>query len=81
MVGTDNNKYDLPLSRKGINQAMEKADFFVKYFEDNNYHFDKIVIECSPFLRCMMTAAQIASSLGQEEVVINYRAAERQRAL
>ena len=38
--------------------------------------FDKVIIDCSPFVRCMMTAAQIAKVLDVDEVMINYRATE-----
>ena len=40
------------------------------------YNFDKVIIECSPFLRCMMTAGHVAEALGVKEVMINHRAAE-----
>ena len=38
--------------------------------------FDKIIIETSPFLRCMQTAAQVAKALNHPKVVINYRLSE-----
>ena len=38
--------------------------------------FDKVIIECSPFLRTMMTAGQIALELAVPIVTINYRATE-----
>jgi broad specificity phosphatase PhoE len=38
--------------------------------------FDKIIIESSPFVRCIQTAAKIADGLGVEEVRINYLACE-----
>ncbi len=47
-----------------------------QYFDKNHYKFDKVIVECSPFLRCIMTAGQIAKGLGVEEVTINYRASE-----
>jgi phosphohistidine phosphatase SixA len=38
--------------------------------------FDKIIIECSPFMRTMQTASSIAEALGVEEVEINYLSTE-----
>ena len=44
-----------------------------KYFEDNNYSFDHIVIEASPFLRTLMTALWIAKELGDCATIhVNY---------
>ena len=45
-----------------------------KHFKDNGYIFDKIIIECSPFLKCMITAGLLATEFSQSEVTINYRA-------
>ena len=42
----------------------------------NEYKFDKIIIESSPFLACIMTAAHIAKVLGSSSVTINYRATQ-----
>jgi len=40
----------------------------------NNLIFDKMVIECSPFIRCMQSAARIAHLMCHKEVIINYTA-------
>ena len=38
--------------------------------------FDKIVIETSPFMRCIQTASQIADVLNVNEVELNFMASE-----
>jgi len=43
-----------------------------KYWKENEYAFDEIIIECSPFLRCLMSAAWLANELGVKTVYINY---------
>ena len=73
MLVTYPNKSDPPLTERGIQQARATGDFLKKYLEDG-HHFDKVIIECSPFLRCMMTAGHIAEKLDAREVIINYRA-------
>jgi len=45
-------------------------------FQDKGHHFDKVIIETSPHLRCMMTAGRIAEAFGIKEVQINYQASE-----
>lgn len=47
-----------------------------EYFEKLGVTFDKIVIETSPFMRCVQTANEIALALGVKEVEINYLFAE-----
>lgn len=56
-------------------EAERTGQFLNAYFDENNYTFDEVIIECSPFLGCMMTAAKIASCLWKTEVTINYLAA------
>lgn len=51
------NNADLPLSELGMKQAIETGEYLREYFEDNNFNFNKIIIDSSPFLRCMQTAA------------------------
>ena len=50
------NKCDPPLSPLGVEQAAVTGRFLKKYFSDNGFHFDKIIVETSPFIRCMMTS-------------------------
>lgn len=38
--------------------------------------FDKIIIECSPFMRTMQSSAGIAKALGVKEIHLNYMACE-----
>ena len=72
------NKSDPPLTPLGMNQASKTGKYLNTFFK-NNYNFDKVIIECSPSLRCMITASQIASQLdylyvGSGRITINYRA-------
>jgi hypothetical protein len=64
------------LTPKGIIQASATGKFLKEYFDSNNLTFSKVIIECSPFVRCKMTSAQIALHLGVENVQINYLASE-----
>ena len=70
------NEFDVQLTPLGVEQAATAGKFLKEYFEGNGYHFDKIIMEVSPFLRCMMTAGQIAKELGVTDITINYLAAE-----
>ena len=68
------NKVDPQLSPKGIEQAKATGRYLKKYFEDNQMTFDHFVIESSPFLRTLQTAAWIASELGSacKQIHVNY---------
>ena len=70
------NKSDPQLTPTGIEQAKKTGLFLKEYFASNNLSFSSITIECSPFVRCKMTAAQIALHLGVQKVRINYLASE-----
>ena len=65
-------RLDPPLSERGMEQAAFAGTYFKEYLEKNNLKFDKIVIDCSPFLRCLQTANGIAEALGVEEITINH---------
>lgn len=39
-------------------------------------NFDEIIIECSPFLRCIQTASKIAEKLKVKKVEINWQISE-----
>ena len=54
------NPIDPPLTITGIKQAQATGHFLGKYFTDYAMKFDTLVIQTSPFLRCIMTAAEIA---------------------
>lgn len=73
------NKDDPPLSALGVAQAKTTGKYFKKYFADNDFKFDHIIIDCSPFLRCMMTASFIAEYLDVPEVTVNYKSIEMLR--
>ena len=70
------NRYDPPLTEEGVRQASVTGKFLNEYFKNEKYKFDKVIIECSPYLSCMMTAGHVATALGVDTVTINYRAAE-----
>lgn len=55
---------------------MALGEFLNKYFIENGYKFDKVIIETSPFVSCIMTASHLAKILGCGEVNINYRASK-----
>ena len=38
--------------------------------------FDKIIIECSPYMRCIQSASYIANGLNIPEIEINFMAGE-----
>ena len=70
------NKVDPPLTPLGVQQAHDTGIFLKKFITEKGFKFDKIIVCSSPFLRCMMTAAQIANQLGVDNVQINYTASE-----
>ena len=57
-------EYDPPLTPLGVQQAIETAQFMQKYLEENEY--TEVIIESSPFLRSMQTAAELANVLGHK---------------
>jgi broad specificity phosphatase PhoE len=70
------NKYDCPITELGLKQAKRTGQYLKELFTKDNLKFDKIIIECSPFLRCQMTAAQIATELGIHNFKVNYQFTE-----
>ena len=38
--------------------------------------FDEVIVEASPFVRCLSTAARIAKPLGIKKIPINYLMSE-----
>jgi broad specificity phosphatase PhoE len=65
------NDDDPPLCKTGISHAEKTGLYLKKYFEDENMKFDKIIIKCSPFIRTIMTASQVAKQLGIKELLID----------
>ena len=68
------NEVDPPLTKKGIKQAQKTSIFLQKLLDENKY--DKIIIQASPFTRCIQTASTVAQNLGVKTVEINYLASE-----
>jgi broad specificity phosphatase PhoE len=54
------NHVDPPLTQMGLLQAEFTGRYFKDLFEKSKFDFDKVIIETSPFLRCLMTSGQIA---------------------
>jgi broad specificity phosphatase PhoE len=57
-----------------VKQAAETGEFFRQYLE--THKFDEVLIECSPFIRTMMTGAGIAKALGHKSIRINHHFCE-----
>ena len=55
---------DPPLSDRGFAQASFSGQYFKDLFDKNGMEFDEIIMECSPFMRCIQTASEIAVQLG-----------------
>ena len=65
---------DPPLTPTGLVQASEAGDFLKEYIEKNK--FDEVIMECSPFIRTVQTATQIAKKIGITKIKINYKLSE-----
>ena len=63
--------HDPPLTDKGIKQAYETG-LALKKFLYEDQACSEVILECSPFLRTLMTAAQIAKGIGHAKIRINY---------
>lgn len=55
---------DPPLTPLGVTQVEETGIYLKRYIEENK--FDEVVIECSPFIRTVQTAAIIAKAVGHK---------------
>ena len=58
---------DAPLTPLGHEQAKESGVFIMKKLDEIRKEYNvepKVEIECSPFIRCMQTAAGISEVLG-----------------
>lgn len=60
---------DPPLTPLGIDQAKDTANYLKQYLEKNEY--THVVIEASPFLRTMQTAATVAKVLDVPKIRLN----------
>ena len=76
------NQGDACLTPDGIKQANETAAFMKKYLlkkeQSMGKVFDEVILECSPFIRCIQTSSRIAKALGVKEVRFNYLCSEWQ---
>ena len=66
------NKIDPSLTEYGFEQGAITGKFLKKYFDGEGLTFDEIIIETSPFIRCMQTAKQIALELNVKTIQINF---------
>ena len=64
------NKQDPRLTPHGLEEAKLTGEFVRKYLDDIKP--DKVIIECSPFMRAMTTAAQLAKEIGIYNIGVNY---------
>ncbi|CDW81206.1 UNKNOWN [Stylonychia lemnae] len=67
--------HDPPLTREGMWQAKLTGEALKKQFLEGG--FEKVIIESSPFLRCIMTAAQICKEFQIDQFDINYIFSEK----
>ena len=65
------NKFDPPLTKLGVSMAHLCGQRLKSNISKRDYK--RIIIEVSPFLRCMETAAAIAKEFGINEISVNYR--------
>lgn len=63
MPRTDMNIFDPPLTPKGMLQAVQTGQHLSDFFTERGYKFKKIIIQSSPFMRCLMTSNGIAMGL------------------
>ena len=57
----DTLKFDPPLTKVGIAQAIMTGRFLKDFFQKSELKPSKIIIRSSPFMRTIMTASAIAS--------------------
>ena len=65
------NHHDCPLTHLGVSQAHVTGQFLRDYLDQNG--FERVIIESSPLVRTLETAAAIAHELSFSEININYR--------
>jgi broad specificity phosphatase PhoE len=66
--------WDPPLTFEGEAQARMTGDHIKKLLRDYNYEY--VVIEASPWIRTLQTAAVIAKQVGIPQVRVNFKYAE-----
>ena len=67
---------DPTLTEKGLKQALEVGHFLEEKLR--NEGVTEIIIECSPFIRTIQTASQIAKALNIPKITTNYLFSEWQ---
>ena len=65
---------DPPLTPLGLQQAHETGIYLKTFLESNGY--TKIIIQSSPYLRCLQTAKESAKILGIPTIEVNYMLSE-----
>lgn len=66
--------WDPPLTHEGEAQARLTGDHLKKVIKEHKYKF--IVIEASPWIRTLQTAAAIAQQIGVPQIRVNYNYSE-----
>ena len=73
-------EHDTELTCLGLEQATQAGDHFKscleKAEEKYDVKFDEVIVESSPFLRCLQTASRVARVLEVPNIHINYRVSE-----
>ena len=68
------------MTNRGLEQATQAGNHFKASIHavEQKYgiKFDEVIIETSPFLRCLQTASCIASVLSIPKIHVNYRISE-----
>ncbi|CDW83035.1 UNKNOWN [Stylonychia lemnae] len=66
---------DTHLTEEGMNQANQTGQYLrktIEYERQENRPFDQVIIESSPFLRCLQTASCIAQQIDIKEIKVNF---------
>lgn len=69
------NLHDCPLTHLGVSQAHLTGQYLRDFLAGEGY--ERVVVESSPILRTLETAAAIAQHLDIDEININYRIFEK----
>ena len=57
---------DPNLTDEGVKQAIKTGKYLKEYLKKHN--IERVIVESSPFLRCMKTASHIVKELERDEV-------------
>lgn len=76
-VYQNDTNHDPSLTSNGLEQAQRAGAYFKRRIRqvsrDQNVNFDEIIVESSPFLKCLQTATAIASVNSIPNVHVQYR--------